>query len=244
VSWLENLELRFKKSKNNSDFVGASVLVFEKDNFRSINLGSISIDHNSPVDLDSPFELGSITKIFTALIFIKIHLSESFNLNNTIGDVLKNITNKEVADISILELLTHTSGVPRLPANMNPENYLDPYKDYFEDDLYNFLNSIESLKKEYMYSNLGYAILGIFLEKYFGKTIESILQEMLLLPLNMNSTTFEHSNFAKRGGDSRSFGRFNPTSSLDYESFQISCWPYLYFERYEALLNGTMFNWG
>ena len=69
---------------------------------------------------------------------------------------------EDVASITLRELSTHTSGLPRLPANMNFDNPEDAYAGYDRELLFAFLESFdpESLDKSYEYSNLGAGLLG------------------------------------------------------------------------------------
>tara|TARA_R110002020_G_scaffold277997_2_gene493407 strand:- start:1083 stop:1991 length:909 start_codon:yes stop_codon:yes gene_type:complete len=97
----------------------------------------------------SIFEIGSISKVFTSTLLANSVLDEKINLTDNINGYLKVPFNNDT-EISFIDLANHTSGLPRLPsnldlANVNPEN---PYKDYKEKELEEYLTHLELLRKE------------------------------------------------------------------------------------------------
>ncbi len=142
----------------------------------------------------SIFEIGSITKVFTSTLLANFVLAKKVNLTDNINQYLK-LPFKNDSKLSFADLANHTSGLPSLPSNLdtntNPEN---PYKDYKEQDLKNYLanslDSIEFSKGKYQYSNLGAGLLGFTLTKISGKSYESLLQDFIFSKYKMtNSTT-------------------------------------------------------
>ena len=95
-----------------------------------------------------------------------------------IGELLGSdfaFANDAVADISLLQLATHTSGLPRLPANLAPTDQLDPYKGYDEDALLQGIATArdkQPLGNHYAYSNFGVGLLGYLLGR-LGSTASS-----------------------------------------------------------------------
>ena len=141
----------------------------------------------------SIFEIGSISKVFTSTLLANFVIDGKVKLNDNINDYLKTPLNNST-EISFIDLANHTSGLPRLPTNLdltkvNPEN---PYKEYKEKELEDYVtNQLElSNKGENQYSNLGAGLLGYTLSKIENVTYESLLQNKIFSKYDMqNSTT-------------------------------------------------------
>ena len=140
----------------------------------------------------SVFEIGSISKVFTSTILANFVIDEKINLNDNINGYLKTSFNNNT-EISFINLANHTSGLPRLPSNLdltkvNPEN---PYKEYKEKELEEYLTKhLELLNKEkYQYSNLGAGLLGYTLSKIENTTYENLLQNKIFSKFNMYNST-------------------------------------------------------
>lgn len=91
-------------------------------------------------------------------------------------------------EITLLDLTTHTSGLPRLPDNLRPADIDDPYADYTVDDLYEFLSSHELRRApevEAEYSNLAVGLLGHALARAADTPYAELVQERVLAPLGM-----------------------------------------------------------
>jgi CubicO group peptidase (beta-lactamase class C family) len=93
-------------------------------------------------------------------------------------------------------LANHTSGLPRLPDNL--EQYLkdstNPYKYYTKDALFSYLKTYKAkggsgVGRIYDYSNLGAGLLGLILEKVSGENYDKMLQDIICAPLHMPSTS-------------------------------------------------------
>lgn len=155
----------------------------------------------------SVFEIGSISKVFTAQL-----LSEEINqgkvkLNDRIEDYV-DYPIPLAKDISFYHLANHTSGLPRLPSNLNliSADPFNPYKDYSADKLIEYLNQESTIEvgQSYAYSNLGTGLLGFILTEIDGKNFEQMLQDYIFRPLNMSSSTTSRENISRhlvRGRD-------------------------------------------
>ena len=157
------------------------------------------------VNEKSIFEIGSISKTFTGLMLAEMVTQGEVKLTDKIqqylGDEVK-IPKHGGKEIQLFHLSNHTSGLPRLPANLSPADNLNPYQDYSAKNLYEFLNN-HKLTKEigstYEYSNLGAGLLGHILAKLNKSTYEELLTRIITKPLGMNNTglSLEADNFAK-----------------------------------------------
>jgi serine-type D-Ala-D-Ala carboxypeptidase/endopeptidase len=93
--------------------------------------------------------------------------------------------------ITLLDLSTHRSGLPRLPGNWKPKDPRNPYADYSVDDLYQFLSGYTLPRdpgSEFEYSNLGGGLLGHVLACRAGTDYESLIRSRITEPVGMPDT--------------------------------------------------------
>lgn len=96
--------------------------------------------------------------------------------------------------ITLADLATHMSGLPRMPDNFEPANETNPYADYTTEQMFAFVSSYQlprDIGSEYEYSNLGAGLLGQALTQRAGKGYEALVQERITGPLAMHSTAIE-----------------------------------------------------
>ena len=161
-------------------------------------LGEISDSKREvPDETSTVFEIGSITKVFTALLVQTLVDDDLLDWDDTISEVLPEIefANDAVESVTLRELATHRSGLPRLPTNFTqtaiPGNPMDPYANYGSQDLLAFLESFEptELKKEYAYSNFGFALLGYIAATTLDTNYAEAMSQKVFQPLEMNNST-------------------------------------------------------
>jgi CubicO group peptidase (beta-lactamase class C family) len=147
-----------------------------------------------PLDADSVFEIGSITKVFTAILLAEMADRGEVKLDDPVSAYLPQsvrIPERNGRKITLLDLSTQTSGLPRMPDNLKPRDQSNPYADYSVEQMYEFLGRCElgrDIGSQYEYSNLGVGLLGHALARRAGKTYEAILRERVLDPLGMTHT--------------------------------------------------------
>ncbi|MEX2284363.1 MAG: serine hydrolase [Gemmatimonadota bacterium] len=151
--------------------------------------------HGEPVfDQRTVFEIGSITKAFTGSLLADMVGRGEVKLDDPVSRFLPSSVRMPArADkqITLLDLATQTSGLPRLPGNLRPADMSNPYADYTVGDLYAFLSGHELTRDigvQFEYSNLGVGLLGHVLALQAGKSYEALVKERLLDPLRMSST--------------------------------------------------------
>jgi D-alanyl-D-alanine-carboxypeptidase/D-alanyl-D-alanine-endopeptidase len=147
-----------------------------------------------PLDADSVFEIGSITKVFTAILLADMADRGEVALDDPIANYLpKNmrVPEKNGRKITLLDLSVQVSGLPRMPDNFKPANPQNPYVDYTVEQMYDFLSRHE-LRRDpgalFEYSNLGVGLLGHVLTLRAGKPYELLVKERILEPLDMDHT--------------------------------------------------------
>jgi CubicO group peptidase (beta-lactamase class C family) len=93
--------------------------------------------------------------------------------------------------ITLKDLSTHTSGLPRLPTNFSPKDPANPYVDYSVEQMYQFLSGYvltRDIGAQYEYSNLGGGLLGHVLARRTGSDYEALVRSRITAPLKMSST--------------------------------------------------------
>ena len=147
-----------------------------------------------PVDAGTVVEIGSITKAFTGILLADMVARGEVRLDQPVSELLPasvTMPSRGGKVITLADLSSQVSGLPRLPGNMKPADPTNPYADYTVAQLYEFL-SAHTLRREpgaqYEYSNLGVGLLGHVLALRAGKPYEELLRERVLLPLGMTNT--------------------------------------------------------
>ena len=147
-----------------------------------------------PLDADSVFEIGSITKVFTATILADMAERGEVKLDDPIKKYLPSnirLPQRNGREITLIDLSTQTSGLPRMPDNFKPADPRNPYKDYTVEQLYDFLSRHELRRDpgaQFEYSNLGVGLLGHVLTLRAKKPYEQLVTERILDPLDMDHT--------------------------------------------------------
>lgn len=140
---------------------------------------------------DALFEIGSITKTFTALLLADAVVRGQLALTDAVQDVLPpGVPLVDAAGDAIrwIDLATHRSGLPRLPANMAPSTPADPYNEYREAELLAFLKGFKPVVARgarFEYSNLGVGLMGYALGRAARSDYPQQLTTRVLQPLGL-----------------------------------------------------------
>ena len=175
--------------------VGIVVGIVEPAGRRVVAHGRLSTDDRTEVDGDTVFEIGSITKAFTATLLADLVGEGAFELETPVQRLLGSdvtVPTRNGAEITLLHLTTHSSGLPRMPNNFRPADAGNPYADYSVAQLYEFLSSHElqrDIGAEVEYSNLGTGLLGHALALSQETDYETLVSRRLLEPLGMSDTS-------------------------------------------------------
>jgi len=146
------------------------------------------------VDADTVFEIGSITKVFTALLLQDMVDHGEVKLDDPISRYLPasvKAPSRDGKEITLLDLATQHSGLPRLPENLSPKDGANPYADYTVEQLYQFLSGYKltrDIGAKYEYSNLGVGLLGHLLSLKAGTNYEALVVNRVCEPLGMRHT--------------------------------------------------------
>jgi CubicO group peptidase (beta-lactamase class C family) len=147
-----------------------------------------------PLGAESVFEIGSITKVFTATLLADMVARGEVSFSDPVSEYLPDevtMPSRGGREITLLDLSTQHSGLPRLPNNLSPADMSNPYADYTVEQLYTFLSGHElrrDIGSEFEYSNLGVGLLGHVLARAGGGSYEEVVRERILEPLGMSMT--------------------------------------------------------
>ena len=147
-----------------------------------------------PLDGNTVFEIGSITKVFTASVLADMVARGEVKLDDPVTKYLPasvHMPTRGGKEITLLDLSTQTSGLPRMPNNLTAKDRANPYADYTVDQMYAFLSGYQltrDIGSQYEYSNLGVGLLGHVLALRAGKSYEDLVIERILRPLAMSDT--------------------------------------------------------
>ena len=147
-----------------------------------------------PLDKNSVFEIGSITKTFTAAVLSDMVRRGEVRLDDPVAKYLPATVKMPMRNgrqITLVDLATQSSGLPRMPSNFKPKDATNPFADYTAEDIYAFLSSYQlprDVGAQYEYSNLGVGLLGHALARRAGMDLEILYRRRLLDPLGMPDT--------------------------------------------------------
>jgi D-alanyl-D-alanine-carboxypeptidase/D-alanyl-D-alanine-endopeptidase len=147
-----------------------------------------------PISEKTVFEIGSINKTFTGTLLADMVAKKEVALSDPISKYLpKGVTApaRNGRAITLLDLATHRSGLPRLPDNHTPADPQNPYADYTVEKLYTFLSKHQLRRDpgaEAEYSNLGFGLLGHLLARAADTSYQNLVRTRILQPVGMTMT--------------------------------------------------------
>jgi serine-type D-Ala-D-Ala carboxypeptidase/endopeptidase len=147
-----------------------------------------------PLDGESVFEIGSMTKVFTGILLADMVRRGEVELADRLADLLPphvSVPARSGKPITLLDLTTHFSGLPMMPPNLAPADPEDPFADYTVRQLYESVSTYELQRDpgdDFEYPNLGVALLGHALSSRAGTTYEVLVSERILQPLEITHT--------------------------------------------------------
>jgi CubicO group peptidase (beta-lactamase class C family) len=174
--------------------VGIVVGVIEPQGRRIVTYGSLNQGDSRPLTGDTIFEIGSVTKVFTSLLLSDMVQRGEVTLSDPVAKYLPasvKVPERGGRVITLVDLSTHTSGLPRGPSNFHPKDPANPYADYTAEDLFQFLSSYRltrDIGSQFEYSNLGGGLLGQALARRAGTDYEALVHARITGPLAMTST--------------------------------------------------------
>jgi D-alanyl-D-alanine-carboxypeptidase/D-alanyl-D-alanine-endopeptidase len=173
--------------------VGMIAVTLREGQRRLVSYGHSGTSDDRALDGGTVFEIGSITKVFTALLLADMAQRREVALDDPVAALLPPGTRipERGRPITLLDLATYSSGLPNMPDNFAPGDPANPYADYTPERMFAFLAAY-TLKFDagthYEYANLGFALLGHALALRAGKNYEELIVERICTPLGLNDT--------------------------------------------------------
>ena len=184
-------KLSFKDWRNTvieSNFSGVVLVAAEKKVLFKEAFGLANREGNIPFSEDTIFDIGSLTKQFTATAILKLHESNKLSVNDPITKFFDNVPDDKKS-ITVHHLLTHTAGFVATRGGGSSNLYdVVTRKELIETALKSKLLSPPG--KEYSYSNIGYNLLAIIIEKITSDNYENFYYENLFEPAGLTETGY------------------------------------------------------
>lgn len=168
---------KFSEIVKENNITGAVLVVAEKGLAEVFYRGFLDKANTEPITSASIFPMASLTKIFIGFTCARLVLEEKINIDEKILNT----------NITLRELLTHTSGLPKLLPSI--KDSVEPYKGVTESEISFFTENFTYKDRgRYLYSNLGFGLIGLYLEKKLNTSLNQILTNFLFEPAGMNSS--------------------------------------------------------
>ncbi len=213
----------FQTSVDSSYIAGAAVIVYQKGEvLLDKSYGYASLELSVPMPENPSFEIGSVTKQFTAAAILRLVSEGKLSLEDDFTQYLEFETKGRT--VTIGQLLNHTSGIP---SYTEMEEFWNMSVLQFErDSLVRLVESKDFLfepGEALIYNNSAYFFLGLIIEEVSGKTYEEYLQEQFFSPLGMNDTYYCSTSEIFPG---KVYGYGYTGKGLTQKAYLDHTWPY------------------
>lgn len=206
----ESVDQLIEPLVRNGTYIGVAVAVIDENGYDVWGYGETRLNNSVTPDEDTVFEIGSISKTFNGVLLADSVISGNMTLTAPISFYLPEgylIPSYKGRNITALDLATHTSGLPAVPADFTEgaeanllagkpasevyEDVISHYQTYSREETYRWLgryNLTGPIGTSWNYSNLGAAVLGDSIARANGRTYRDLVRERITGPLLMNST--------------------------------------------------------
>lgn len=167
-------------------------LVIAKDDkllyTRSIGYSQVSSTEKKPLTAANRFRIGSITKMFTAAMILQLVEEGKLKLTDRLDQFLPQVPN--AGKISIRQILSHRGGIPNVRRGQNAEGNVKTMPMSKDEHLALIVKATPDFEpgSKSLYSNSGYFLLGLIIEKLTGKSYEAALQEKIATKIGLRDT--------------------------------------------------------
>jgi serine-type D-Ala-D-Ala carboxypeptidase/endopeptidase len=215
--------------------VGIAVALIAPDgSVRFVSAGSSgqsAQNARTQIDADTIFEIGSITKTFTGTILAQMVAKGEVALDGKIRQYAppqyQFRDSRSAGDVTLLQLATHTSGLPRLPmsiafATAMASDFDNPYKNYPLEAMWKFIadEKIDTMKTyRSEYSNLGVGLLGDLLAHKAGLSYAALVKRQIIEPLGMADTAMGDAALSPKAASRLAIGHTDKLKATPYWTF-------------------------
>ena len=167
---------------------GVSIGIYQRGVRRVFSYGAAAVD--------SIFQIGSVTKPFTGLVLARMVQEGAVGFEQPVRPLMPaaRLPRPATNEITLLDLATHHSGLPSVPADFRPADRANPYADFDLTTLYDYLARRGFGKPPdpgFRYSNLGFGVLGQALSTRAGVDYATLVRQAVTGPLGMHDTVVE-----------------------------------------------------
>jgi len=185
------IDARVNADLNQSIIVGVISLAGEQ----YFTAGQVAPAIPRPPKPDDVFEIGAVTNVFTAAAAASLVVDRQITwlqpVNAFVPDYVA-VPSFGHLPLQLVHLVTHTSGLPNRPPNLQPKDENDPFADYTADHMY-VLISVYGLTippgQEYRFSTLGYGLLGHVLTLRTNQSYDQLIKTRVARPLALRETS-------------------------------------------------------
>lgn len=177
-----------------SKTVGLSIGVLKDGKTYFYNYGETKKGDGQIPSAENIYEIGSITKTFTGILLAKAIVEKKISLTDPVNKFLpKNIPVIKFGNdtLKIVHLANHSSGLPPLPDNFKPAGWDNPYREYDEKKLLEYLAHAALSRKpgeKFEYCNLAVGLLGYILEKTNKMPYEKMVSAFIISKAGVTDT--------------------------------------------------------
>jgi len=213
----------FQESVDSSQIAGGAILVYQNgEKLLKKSYGYASIELTVPMPENAQFEIGSVTKQFTAAAILKLVEAKKLSLEDDFTDYIPFDTKGR--KITINNLLNHTSGIP---SYTEIREFWDlSIQERPRDSLVRLVERNDFLfepNEALIYNNSAYFFLGLIIEKVTEQSYEEFLKQEFFEPLGMNSTNYcSNSKVVKN----KVYGYNYSPNGLQQKPYLNHTWPY------------------
>lgn len=189
--------------RNNTKSPGSILLVYKPlEDLWIGNSGKSNLEYDNSINTTSQFRTGSVTKMFTAVVALKLVEQGKLSLDDKLADLLPSVKGKipQADKITIRHLLAHLSGITdppneslryqadiiNNPVGMYSMSLSETLEKYVYGKDLNFMPG-----SSYSYSNTNYWLLGDIAEHITSKSLQLLMEEMIFSPLQLTNTYIE-----------------------------------------------------
>lgn len=186
---LEKIDEFFNRIEKNNEAMGAITMAEDSKKIyeRTIGYSQINGDSGQLTTMDTRYQIGSITKMFTAVMILQLVEEEKLKLDSSLEKFFPELPNAGI--MSIADVLSHRSGIHDVTSDpsLRPKRTENISKEEMLKLVYQGKPDFAP-GTNFSYSNSGYFVLGNLVEKVTGKPYQKVLEKKILSPLGLKNT--------------------------------------------------------
>lgn len=188
-SFKTQLDDYFQKAEASGKIMLSASIVKNGKAVYEKSIGFKSLDSLQKPNSETQYRIGSITKVFTAVMIFQLIEEGKLSLSSKLSGFFPSVSNAE--KITIAQLLSHRSGIHEMLDDMDYRHYME--QPQTKDQMVKRINNLGSdfePDSQTQYSNSGYVLLGYIIEEVSGKSYNLQLQERVCKELGLTRTKY------------------------------------------------------